>query len=68
MDWLIIIALIALIALMQILHSRERKDLYNRIMARDYLEYSQDATQKKKPIRSFALGKTKNDQNQPDSR
>ena len=36
---IVIIALLLVILLQEIIHSRERKDLYNRLMSRDLHEY-----------------------------
>lgn len=37
--WSVIVLLIGIIAIQNIIHKQERKDLYNRIMARDLAEY-----------------------------
>jgi len=37
---IVILALLAVITIQQIFHTKERKDLYNRIMARDLTEYT----------------------------
>jgi predicted Holliday junction resolvase-like endonuclease len=37
---IVILALLAVIMVQQISHTKERKDLYNRIMARDLTEYT----------------------------
>lgn len=37
---IVILALLAVIMVQQIFHTKERKDLYNRIMARDLTEYT----------------------------
>lgn len=44
----IIIALCAVIVAIEVLHWLERRDLYNRIHAKDYREYKQD--QPKQPM------------------
>jgi hypothetical protein len=43
----IIIALIGVIVYLEVSHQRERRDLYNRIMAKDFVEYKQPAVQKR---------------------
>lgn len=51
--WTIIIAITAFVALIiqSIIHRMERKDLYDRMMSRDYSEYqlSKDKKKPKKP-------------------
>lgn len=49
MQEIIILGLIAVILIQQALHSKERKDLYSRIMAKDLTEYRLEP-QKKKDI------------------
>lgn len=38
-NYIVIIVLVILIILQEIIHSRERKDLYNRLMSSDLHEY-----------------------------
>lgn len=40
LEYIIPVLLIAVIVFQQVTHSKERKDLYNRIMARDLTEYN----------------------------
>jgi hypothetical protein len=40
--YIVIALLIAIIIVQEIIHKQERKDLYNRIMARDLPEYKAD--------------------------
>lgn len=40
--YFIILALIGVIVFQELRHGKERKDLYNRIMARDLTEYQRD--------------------------
>ncbi|MGR6906159.1 hypothetical protein [Lysinibacillus sp. BSL11] len=40
-NYIVIIVLVLVILLQEIVHSRERKDLYTRLMARDLYEYNQ---------------------------
>lgn len=39
-NYIVIIVLVLVILLQEIIHSRERKDLYTRLMARDLYEYN----------------------------
>ena len=50
MELVIFILLIAVIIIQQYLHHAERKDLYNRIMAKDLTEYKHE---KSKPIKNM---------------
>jgi len=43
LEYIIPVLLIAVIVFQQVTHSKERKDLYNRIMARDLTEYNHAA-------------------------
>jgi hypothetical protein len=58
MDYLSITAMIGwiftsiLLYVKDVSHAKERKDLYNRLMARDYVEYTKHDEGKKKPKRS----------------
>ena len=47
----IIFALIAVIAIQGFMHSKERKDLYNRIMAKDLTEYKIAGKKKTNPMK-----------------
>lgn len=40
MNELIILSLLSVIVIQQWLHAKERRDLYNRLMARDFSEYN----------------------------
>lgn len=40
MLYIVIAALFCCVIFQQVIHSAERKDLYNRLMARDYKEYA----------------------------
>ena len=46
------ILLIVVIILQSLLHYRERRDLYNRLMSKDFTEYNQKNSPPPKPIPS----------------
>ncbi len=55
MQYAVIFALLVFVLIQQIMHLRERKDLYNRLMAKDLTEYTvieqqKKAEKRKKPV------------------